>query len=1195
LLLPLALRAQQINLKMYGQEQGLSNLVVQSLRQDRAGFLWVGTQSGLFRYDGSAFRNYSDAGLRGSWVFDIHQTSRGTLWVATRGGLARLTGERFEVLPPLPEYEVLSRASLSSDSFGNLFAGTSRGLLVVRSPHSQLAPDAEFVSLSVPTGPIFGTYVDGEGWLWLGCRDQILRVDVRSMGGKPADVVWSNLAVVRFSREAGLTPASWSAILTDGKGDMWARSSEHLVRLDKVSRKFVRMDQDVPASTYDNGVLELDRNGRLLVPTDLGLLIRNGERWERIDSSHGLPSDAVGHVLQDREGSFWIGLSGSGLARWVGAEQWESWTHADGLSNEAIWSIRKDRLGTLWAGTDYGLNYLVRGQRIWRQWTGAGLNRTMVRALAVASNQDIWMSTGKGEVARLDPRSGQAVRYGRESGLPGDKIMSIALDREERLWVATRGGLFRGEGSGRQLRFHRQFPPGGDGPETFNQVTMIADGSVYAAGSRGLARFQHDRWARWTTIDGLRGNKLSYVTEALDGSVWVTYREQKGISQIVQGAGGLTIRHITTDAGLRSDHTVFVRGDSRGWMWAGSDNGVDAFDGKAWHHYGRGDGLVWDDCDADSFLDDGENGVWIGTSRGISHFRRLTRTEPAVPPLTMITAVTFGGIRQDPAVSIEVPFRDRSMQVRFTALTYLNEPEVRFRYRLLDLQRDWTETSQRVIDYPGLSHGSYVFEVAGRNAQGVWSATPSQLSFRILPRWWNTWWFETGAIFNLLLAAWALWRARVRRLLDQQRRLEAAVADRTREVLEEKKTVEQQNHRIELLLDRANQASHAKSSFLANMSHEIRTPLNGIFGMTELVLGTALSGEQRECLETVRDSSNGLLAILNDVLDLSKIEAGRMELESVPFSPRLLASECAHLFSPQAAQKHLELAVEVDTAVPSRLEGDPVRLRQILLNLLGNAIKFTAEGRIALRLALDPEQPGPEYVRLRWTVEDTGIGISEEKQTDIFEAFRQADSSTTRKYGGTGLGLSISSEIVKLMSGRIWVERRRGGGSVFHFLTVFRRSSPEMPDSRPVATLAQAIVDSSRPAPYPLSILLAEDNLVNQKLASRLLGKRGHTVTVAGNGTEAVALATTGDFDVILMDVHMPEMDGFEATRRIREAGAAHVPIIAMTACAMAGDREKCLEAGMDDYLEKPVNGVRMFALIEGIVDRRGSDTHHPA
>jgi len=262
---------------------------------------------------------------------------------------------------------------------------------------------------------------------------------------------------------------------------------------------------------------------------------------------------------------------------------------------------------------------------------------------------------------------------------------------------------------------------------------------------------------------------------------------------------------------------------------------------------------------------------------------------------------------------------------------------------------------------------------------------------------------------------------------------------------------------------------------------------------------------------------------------------------------------------------------------------------------LGNAIKFTAEGRIALRLALDPEQPGPEYVRLRWTVEDTGIGISEEKQTDIFEAFRQADSSTTRKYGGTGLGLSISSEIVKLMSGRIWVERRLGGGSVFHFLTVFRRSSPEMPDSRPVATLAQAIVDSARPAPYPLSILLAEDNLVNQKLASRLLGKRGHTVTVAGNGTEAVALATTGDFDVILMDVHMPEMDGFEATRRIREAGAAHVPIIAMTACAMAGDREKCLEAGMDDYLEKPVNGVRMFALIEGIVDRRGSDTHHPA
>jgi signal transduction histidine kinase/ligand-binding sensor domain-containing protein/CheY-like chemotaxis protein len=1152
ILLATRLPAEHYRFRHYGPEDGLSTAIT-GLLQDRTGFLWIGSSNGLFRYDGARFQRYGvEDGLPSVSIRGLHESANGVLWVTTGRGLARLRHNVFESIPTGTAKSNPDLRSIDSTADGTLYIGYNGGLLAAAIGSAGDTPHFHPVS-GVPAESVGVLHADPEGRLWFGCGVKLCELD----RGK--------LRV--FGPSEGLPPEHWAAMLQDAQGTLWLRGPQHLFVLAPGGQHFVARDEGLAQSSNTVMSVVTDSTGNVLVSTDLGLARWRDGRWEMIGSAQGLESDTVTALLRDREGSIWIGLWGAGVSRWGGHAEWTNYTTADGLSNNIIWAIKRSPSGSLWVGTDRGLVEMRNGKTVRTLTKADGLGGDKIKALAVGSDGVIWAASIPGGVTRIDPANRQVRHYGTADGFGDDRIIAIHLDSENRLWATTAEGLYRSNSLDRNLRFERQQIPGAQPHAAFYRFLGDQRGRVWVTGTDGLFRWEKGNWTHFGVKDGLKADATSHINEDADGNIWLSYREPIGFSRLVETAKGFHVQHFSKKDGMPSDYILFFGVDAAKRLWVGTDNGVVVRSGDSWTIYTHEDGLVWDDCAANGFLGEPDGTVWVGTLRGLSRFRPSGQPISAIAPPAVLTSMKFGDRKGDPSVNSQISFRDRDFYVSFSALSFLSERNVRFRYRLEGMDDQWIETASREARYSNLPAGKYRFQVMARHINGPWSPTPAAASFRIVPPWWQTWWFRCLALGNLMGLSYLLLRARMSKMLRERHRLETAVHERTAELQLQKSLVEKQNREIEELLRQSQEVSRLKSEFLANMSHEIRTPMNGVIGMTQLVLDTPLNAEQRDYIATVRDSAESLLVVINDILDFSKIEAGKMELGHEPFSVRKCVGDALLVFGWKAEAKGLRLRPEIDPGLPDYVTGDADRVRQILLNLVGNAMKFTERGEIVL--SITSELAEPHGMQFRFSICDTGIGIPREKQAVIFEAFAQADGSARRRTGGTGLGLAISAKLVHLMGGRIWVESTPGTGSTFFFTVPFTLAeAPAMVTAPPAHSPARAATDS-------LSILLAEDNAVNQRLAQRMIEKMGHSVVVVDNGRKAVDAALRQPFDLILMDLQMPEMDGFEATACIRDAESEaerYTPIVAVTAHAMAGDREQCLRAGMDHYISKPIN-----------------------
>ena len=762
-----------------------------------------------------------------------------------------------------------------------------------------------------------------------------------------------------------------------------------------------------------------------------------------------------------------------------------------------------------------------------------------IKAVATGPDGSVWLGHDQG---LLDLGDGSARRiYTTADGLPSNKILAMAFDRRGGLWVATDRGLARRAG----MRFEEAI-----GGQSLKDDSLLAlwigedDQLWLGSRTRGLYRFSQGRTTHYTRKDGLPDDQVFSILEDRGGNLWMTCR--KGIFRV-------SIRDIDTFDQRKSRHIPAVIYESLDGLQSSEINysakppAMRARDGRFWFATYGGVAVV-----------DPEH---LAVSRD-------------APPV-YIESVVVNGTGLPASAGLTLNPTQRNLEIHYTALNFRAPQRVRFRYRLEGFDPDWIDAeTRRVAYYTNLPPGPHRFQVIACNSDGFWNTQGASLDLFLQPNLYETWWFWPVLGACGIGSGVYAFRARARVFKARQTELARHVDERTKELQAEI----QVRRKAE---EAADAASRSKGEFLANMSHEIRTPMNGIIGMTQLALSLARESEQQEYLKVAQTSADSLMALLNDILDLSRIEAGKLTVEPIPFDPRALVQDTVRLLEVTASAKGLSILVDCATDLPKQIVADPLRLRQVLMNLIGNAIKFTAAGYIHVGVA-----PAASPQVLRFSVRDTGIGIPLEKQEQVFKAFTQADGSITRKFGGTGLGLTISSKLIDLMGGTMHLESEPGKGTFFELFVPYQTGPVrELRDSAPAA------VDSEAPL-REMRILLAEDNSVNQKVAARLLEKHGHSVFIAGNGYEAVAATSRETFDLILMDVQMPGMDGFQATATIRasEAGSSrHIPIIAMTAHAMSGDRERCVAAGMDGYVPKPLQLAKLFreiAEITGAVER---------
>lgn len=1155
-----------------GDDNSLANNLVNAIIEDDQGYLWIGTWGGgLDRYDRRTDQfvhyrhNAADSGsLSSNLVLSLLRDTRGGIWVGTEdGGLNRMLPngkfEHFFHRPSDPQSlgDNFVKA-LCEDSDHQIWVGTTGGLCRLERQtgtfHKYLHDASNPASIS--NNAISSLFEDSRQRLWIGTYNGLELLD-RETGG------FQHYQKDNHST-TGITNKTINSLAEDAQGNLWiGTENDGLAILDPATGKWTHyLHDDVDASSIGtNSLYAISRdckNNMWIGSFNGGVDFINRDARKFVQYKHNGSSVSLSdnHVLciyEDLHDNLWIGTDGGGLNLLDRkTEQFTHFRHIPGnpssLGGDYVLRVMEDDKSNLWIGTwADGLTIYnpVRNTYIhYKNHPGDGrsLRNNNVWALCEDRNRRIWLGTYGGGLELYDPGHHGFIHYYHNgadtTSLGNDKIHALMVDSKGRIWVGMDGG----------------------GLDLFNPET---------------GRFRHYRHT--DTINSICSNYINGIFEDKGGKIWVTTTQ--GLSQFDVEANRFVT--YTTKDGLPDDVCFGILEDSAGVRWISTNKGLCRWDAvrQQIKNYTVSDGLQADEFKEQAYCKSRSGLLYFGGGNGFNVISpEHMRSEPFDPPLVMTNFQIFNrevpigkdGRQVSPlkvaigeTKELVIPYKSSVITFVFSSLNYTDWDKKKYAFMLEGFDKDWNYVNfKRSATYTNLDPGHYIFKVKGLNNDGEWSDKVLSLQLEITPAIWMTGWFRSILLICVLGSVFVLYRLRVRRMNQLNRELERQVRERT-ELLT---AVSQEERKAR---EEAEEANKAKTVFLATMSHEIRTPMNGVIGMASLLAQTNLTAQQQEYNTTIINCGESLLSVINDILDYSKIDSGKMEIEQRNFDLRQCIEEVLGLFYEKAAKSGLRLGYHIDWQVPSHIVGDALRLRQILMNLVSNAVKFTQEGGITVGVHLVRSEPSGELV-LAFDVRDTGIGIPEEKIGILFKSFSQVDSSTTRKYGGTGLGLAISQKLVALMGGEIEVKSKPGEGTRFTF-TMQAGAGETVSAAAQQETVAAEVLKAAFAEEFPLRILIAEDNLINQELIKHILAHLGYKPATVENGQLAVEAATSLDYDLILMDVQMPEMDGLEATRRIRSELLKQPVIVALTANAMPGDREECLQAGMDDYISKPV------------------------
>ena len=1009
---------------------------IRAILQTRDGHLWVGAQEGLYRYDGDHFAVYNrrnTAAFTSNIIHDLAEDRNGVLWIATNDGLLRYQDGKFARLSRedgLPAQTILS---LFVDRKNDLLIGTSGSGVCVLSAGSFFPFRKEEVFLS---GGIRSICEDQSGGLWFGT-------------GGSGVVNYRDGLVKHYTTRDGLLSDITRSVSPSKQGGVWVGTQgglSHIVNGKVTSYRA----KDGLSNEVVVRVLE-DQNGVLWIGTSGGGLNRLvGGRWSAYTSKERLSNDFVLSLHEDHDGSLWIGTA-DGLNRFRDAE-FSTYTIHEGLTNDVIWCVYEDARRNIWLGTNGSGLLRIKDGLVTSFTSENGLSNNIVRSIVEDREGVLWIGTYGGGLNRLE---GGRIFRAFEGILGGQFVYSLLEDRNQNLWIGTSRGLFRRRGGrltliepSEELRAH-----------PVRSILEDRKGDLwFATNGGGLSRWSDGKFTNLSAANGLTDSLLMTLHEDREGTLWIgTFNG--GLNRLKDGS----IKAVTSKEGLCEDLIYNILEDEQNNLWIGGNRGVSKIsiqelnacaDGRTKLVravlYGKENGLRARECNGGS-----QPSAWkthdgrllFSTVKGVAAVQPNKIRANTVPPAVVLESVTIDNQVVDHAIEGVVPPGAERIEFHYAALSLRIPERLTFKYKLEGYETEWVDAGpRRTATYTNIPPGAYTFQVIAANEDGVWNETGAFWAFTLSPFFFQTRLFYSACAVVLVLLAAGAYAYRVKQYVRRTRELESHVVERTEEVVEQKNKLTEINIELNALLGqleektkqlehakrRAEEANQAKSAFLANVSHELRTPLNSVIGFTNILLknkGKNLRDEDVLYLERILENGVHLLTLINEVLDLEKIESGQTDIQLIPVSLNLLVRQTVAQLEGRYAGKHLLIKIEIPLKVEP-LQTDPGRLKQILINLVGNAIKFTERGTIRVRVAVDPINHKP----VRIDVVDAGIGIPKEHLAFVFEPFKQADNSTTRRYGGTGLGLSISRTLADMLGYRLEVKSEVGKGSTFSII-----------------------------------------------------------------------------------------------------------------------------------------------------------------